>query len=83
MNFRYRLCQALLDLTDYFLQTHFISLRMAGFFAESAEFAAIDADIGIIDVLVDNVIGLVAVPLLPDDVRQIPHSQKIVAAIQG
>ena len=83
MNFCYRLRQALFNFPENLFQAHLVHLGIPGLFAESAEFAAINTNIRIVDMLINNVIGLVAVAPLPDDIRQIPHSQKIGAAIQG
>jgi hypothetical protein len=42
-------------------QTHFIGQGVGGVFAKGAKTAAIGTDVGIIDMLVDDEIGLVAV----------------------
>ena len=83
MDFTDGVGQTLFDFGENLLQTHLVGQRVAGLFPEGAEFAPINADIGIIDMLIDDVIGFIAVPPLPDDVGQIAHAQQIGAAIQG
>ena len=51
--------------------------------SEGAEAAAADADVGVVDVLVDHVVGQVAVPPLPVQVGQASHRQQIGAPVEG
>jgi hypothetical protein len=73
------LMQAVLDPGQDLLQGHLIGPFLSGFSPKRAEFAAIDADVGIIEVLVVNVKGFAAMQPLPDDVRQKAHPQEVFA----
>jgi hypothetical protein len=67
-------------LTDFFLDlinTHLIGQIVIFFSPKSTEFAEIGADIGIIDVLVVNEVGIVAIYPLPDQIGKPAHSEDI------
>ncbi len=83
VDFRHRLVQTLAHLVQNFGQRHGVGLGVVRGFTERAELAAVDADVGIVYVLVINVIGLAAVEALPHQVGQIPHPEEVPAAIQG
>ena len=55
------------------LVAHHVALRVAQVGAERAERAAIDADVGRVEVRVDVVVGDVAVLALADEVGQLAH----------
>ena len=72
----------LLDLAQDLLQGHLIGPRLPGLAAEGAELAPIDADIGVVDMLVVDIEGLAPVQPLPHHLGQGPDPQQIGALKQ-
>ena len=72
-----RLIKTLTHLFFDFVHTHFIGKFGSLVLTKGAEFAQIGADVGIIDVLIVNKIGLAAVFTFSDDIGQVPDSENV------
>ena len=83
MDLRHRLVQTLPHLVQNFGQRHGVGLGLIRGLCRRRKMAAVDADIGIVHVLVINVIGLAAVEALSHQVGQVPHPQQVPAAVEG
>jgi hypothetical protein len=83
VDFTDRFIEALPDLGLNVLDAHLVGERMPLFFAKCTEFAQICADVGIVDVLVIDEKGQIAVLALPDNVGQVAESEDIRMLIKG
>src|SRR4030042_3324210 len=83
MNLGDGLGQPSLHLGEDLPQGHLIGPLLPCLLPEGAEFTAIDADVGIIEVLVVNIKCLAAVEALPHDIRQITHPQEVRTLKKG
>ncbi len=72
-----------LDPGEDLLQGHLVGPRLSGLAAKGAELAAVDANVGVVEVLVIDVIGPAAVEPLAHHLGQGPHPQQIGALEQG
>jgi len=70
------------DLVPDIVHAHLIGLGMALFLAKGAELTEIGADVGIVDVLVVNKKGLIAVLALPHQIGQVAKGDQIRGGIE-